>query len=221
MTWDQNKLQNIRSTVEPQHVQVANGNKVKIEGLGTVKLLTKDVHNNLYLPAFNINLLSISKITQDLNCKVIFSLNKVIFQDQESGKKIGEGFLKNRLYYLKEPINQCHVSLSPVNRDKLLHWRFGHPSNQVLNKLFSYNVDSSSCDVCKLAKQTRLSFPLSTSLSEATFELVHSDVWGPAPVYSYNYFKYFVTFIDDFSRTTWVYLLKGKNKVFLCFKDFF
>jgi transposase InsO family protein len=46
-------------------------------------------------------------------------------------------------------------------------------------------------------------------------------VWGPAPVDSYNHFKYFVTFIDDFSRTTWVYLLKGKNEVFLCFKDFF
>jgi hypothetical protein len=45
-------------------------------------------------------------------------------------------------------------------------------------------------------------------------------VWGPAPVDSYNHFKYFITFIDDFSRTTWVYLLKGKNKVFLCFKDF-
>jgi hypothetical protein len=63
-------------------------------------------------------------------------------------------------------------------------------------------------------------FPLSTSLSEVTFELVHSDVWGPAPVDSYNHFKYFITFIDDFSRTTWIYLLKGKNKVFLCFKDF-
>jgi transposase InsO family protein len=74
--------------------------------------------------------------------------------------------------------------------------------------------------VCKLAKQTILPFPLSTSLSEATFELVHSDVWGPAPVDSYNHFKYFVIFIDDFSRTTRVYLLKGKNEVFLCFKDF-
>jgi hypothetical protein len=63
MTWDQNKLKNIRSTVKPQHVLVANGNEVKIEGLGTAKLLTKDVHNILYLPAFNTNLLFVSKIT--------------------------------------------------------------------------------------------------------------------------------------------------------------
>jgi Integrase core domain len=63
-------------------------------------------------------------------------------------------------------------------------------------------------------------FPLSTSLSQVTFELVHSDVWGPALVDSYNHFKYFIIFIDDFSCTTWIYLLKGKMKFFLCFKDF-
>jgi GAG-pre-integrase domain len=158
MTWDQNKLQNIIPTVEPQHILVANRNKVQIKGLGTTKLLTKDIQNILYLPAFNSNLLSISKITRDLNCKVIFSPHEVIFQDQESGKKIGEDFFKNGLYYLKEPINKCHVSLSPINRETLLHWRFGHPSDQVLNNLFSYNLDSSNCDVCKLAKQIRLPF---------------------------------------------------------------
>jgi transposase InsO family protein len=43
---------------------------------------------------------------------------------------------------------------------------------------------------------------------------VHSDVWGLAPITSYNHFRYFVTFIDDFSRTTWVYLLSTKDEVF-------
>jgi hypothetical protein len=104
--------------------------------LGTTKFFSKDVKNILYLLDFNSNLLSISKITHDLNCKVIFSPHGVIFQDQESRKKIGEGFLKNGLYYLEEPINKCHVSLSPIDRDKLLHWRFGHPSDQVLKICF-------------------------------------------------------------------------------------
>jgi GAG-pre-integrase domain len=72
-----------------------------------------------------------------------------------SGPRIRE---EDGLYYLKEPINKCHVSLSPINRETLLHWRFGHPSDQVLNNLFSYNLDSSNCDVCKLAKQIRLPF---------------------------------------------------------------
>jgi Integrase core domain len=49
---------------------------------------------------------------------------------------------------------------------------------------------------------------------------VHSDVWGPAPITSYNNFGYYVTFIDDFSRTTWIYLLASKDEVFQRFVDF-
>jgi transposase InsO family protein len=49
---------------------------------------------------------------------------------------------------------------------------------------------------------------------------VHSNVWGPAPITSYNNFLYYVTFIDDFSRTTWVYLLTSKDEVFQRFLEF-
>jgi Integrase core domain len=221
MTWNKNKLTNITQNKDPQHVIVANGNEVQIHGYGTTKFLTKDVKNILYLPEFNSNLLSISKITQELNCNVIFSPKTVIFQDRESGKKIGEGSLENGLYYLNENTNKCHMSLSLVDRDKLLHWRFGHPSDQILNKLFYYKLDSKNCDVCKFSKQSRLPFPLSINKSAKCFDLIHSDVWGPAPIDSYNHFKYFVTFIDDFSRTTWVFLLKGKDEVFLKFLEFY
>jgi gag-polypeptide of LTR copia-type len=202
MTCDQTKLQNFKKVIDPQHVVVANGHKAQIYGIGTTLIFAKNVKNILCLPDFNSNLLSVGKITQDLNCNVIFSPKKVIFQDRVSGKMIGEGTFKNGLYYLEENMNKCFVSLSPINRDKLLHWRFGHPSDQVLNKLFCHNLDSSNCDVCKFSKQTRLPFSLSTSVSNKCFDLIHSDVWGPAPVDSYNNFKYFVTFIDDYSRTT-------------------
>jgi Integrase core domain len=63
-------------------------------------------------------------------------------------------------------------------------------------------------------------FSLSTSKTHSPFELVHSDVWGPVPLILYNRFKYFILFIDDFSRTTWLYLLRSKDKVFDCFVEF-
>ncbi|CAL9023669.1 unnamed protein product [Prunus brigantina] len=44
------------------------------------------------------------------------------------------------------------------------------------------------------------------------FELVYSDVWGPARVTSHG-FRWFVTFIDDCTRLTWVYLMKNKHDV--------
>lgn len=49
-------------------------------------------------------------------------------------------------------------------------------------------------------------------------ELIHSDVWGLAPVTSINDYKYYLVFVDDFSKFTWVYLLKFKSDVFTIFK---
>jgi transposase InsO family protein len=62
-------------------------------------------------------------------------------------------------------------------------------------------------------------FNNSTTHVSHSFELIHSDVWGPFDT-SLDGYKYFVTFIDDFSRVTWVYLLKAKSDVFSCFQDF-
>ena len=50
--------------------------------------------------------------------------------------------------------------------------------------------------------------------------LVHSDVCGPMPTLSMGGAAYFVTFIDDFSRKTWVYPLRRKDEVLSIFKRF-
>lgn len=53
------------------------------------------------------------------------------------------------------------------------------------------------------------------------FTLVHSDVWGPSPYPTSLRYHYFVTFVDDCSRMTWVYFLKNKSDVTSQFIDFF
>jgi transposase InsO family protein len=45
-------------------------------------------------------------------------------------------------------------------------------------------------------------------------QLVQSDLCGPLSSPSFSGCKYFLTFIDDFYRRTWVYLLKLKSEVF-------
>jgi len=49
---------------------------------------------------------------------------------------------------------------------------------------------------------------------------VHSDVFGRVKVPSLGKFVYYVSFIDDFSRNTWIYFLKKKSEVFDRFKEF-
>ena len=43
--------------------------------------------------------------------------------------------------------------------------------------------------------------------------LIHSDISGPMPTTSMNGSRYFLTFIDDFSRYTWVFFIKKKSEV--------
>jgi hypothetical protein len=56
--------------------------------------------------------------------------------------------------------------------------------------------------------------------SSEPLELVHFDVWGPALISSYNNYRYFVIFIDDYFRTTWLYLMKNKSEIFSHFQTF-
>ncbi|XP_069152815.1 uncharacterized protein [Solanum lycopersicum] len=49
-------------------------------------------------------------------------------------------------------------------------------------------------------------------------EMVHTDSWGPSPVSSLGGSRFYVTFIDDFSKKVWVYFLKHKSDVFATFK---
>ena len=66
---------------------------------------------------------------------------------------------------------------------------------------------------CQLAKQLTLSFNNSDSFSHASFDLIHSDIWGPSPTATVDRSKYFVIFIDDFSRYTWIYLMHNRSEL--------
>jgi hypothetical protein len=70
-----------------------------------------------------------------------------------------------------------------------------------------------------MAKSHQLPYPKSSSQSSFPLELIFSDVWGPA-CDSFGRNKYYVSFIDDYSKFTWIYLLKHKSEVFQCFHDF-
>ena len=79
---------------------------------------------------------------------------------------------------------------------------------------------SISCSVCKLAKSKTLPFPSGAHRASTCFEMIHSDVWGMSPTASHAYYKYFVTFIDEYSRFTWIYFLRSKFEVFSMFQKF-
>jgi hypothetical protein len=94
---------------------------------------------------------------------------------------------------------------------------------QVISKfslpVFSNKPDA-SCASCQQAKAHQLPFPASTSVFNRPLQLLFSDVWGPSPVISYNGNKYYVTFVDAFSRFTWLFPIQCKSDVFSVFNKF-
>ena len=76
------------------------------------------------------------------------------------------------------------------------------------------------CKHCIYGKQCRQKFKVGSHVSKGVLDYVHYDLWGPSPTISYGGAKYYVLFIDDFSRKVWVYVLKRKDNVFNTFKQF-
>lgn len=115
-----------------------------------------------------------------------------------------------------------------VNSSVLLwHYRFGHfpvhvfkhiPFLSNCNIVSSFN--SSVCEICHYARQTRVPFPISSSHCANAFDIIHCDVWGPYRHLTYDGCFSFLTIVDDFSRTTWTFLLKSKAHVFHYLKTF-
>eukprot|EP00253_Pinus_taeda_P025779 PITA_25779 len=77
-------------------------------------------------------------------------------------------------------------------------------------------------DTCKMVQGAlnRVSFPSGGKRTKHILELVHSDVFGPVKVPSLGKSVYYVSFIDDFLRNTWIFFLKKKSQVFDRFKEF-
>lgn len=77
------------------------------------------------------------------------------------------------------------------------------------------------CEGCVLGKHPREMFDISkTHIASSPLDLIHSDLMGPFPHPCINKAKNVLTFIDDFSQYTWVYLLSAKFEVFAHFEDF-
>ncbi|CAG4913470.1 unnamed protein product [Colias eurytheme] len=76
------------------------------------------------------------------------------------------------------------------------------------------------CITCQEGKQSRLPFKSQGSRSQDLLELVHSDVCGPMETQSLGKARYFVTFLDDYSKKVFVYTMFSKSEVLEKFKDF-
>lgn len=117
----------------------------------------------------------------------------------------------------------------PSKSHNLWHQRLGHPNNHTLKLVLQHcNIStinkekdiSTFCNACCIGKAHRLHSPTSHTIYTHPLQLVFSDLWGPSPTVSPLGYHYYITFVDAFSRFTWIYLLKNKSDALTVFKQF-
>ncbi|PKU63244.1 Retrovirus-related Pol polyprotein from transposon TNT 1-94 [Dendrobium catenatum] len=144
----------------------------------------------------------------------------------KSKRLLLHGPCHNGLYSVSSTKPQDLALLSIQTVPNLWHSRLGHPAAAILNRLSVNNnhihnkSHNTMCTTCQLAKSKQLYFPTSVTTTTKPFELVHSDVWGPSHTTSIQGYRYFVTFIDDYSRFCWVFPLTQKSEFFHVFVNF-
>jgi hypothetical protein len=213
-------------------VIVGNGASLPITHTGNIShspdLKLLDV---LIVPHLTKNLLSISKLTNDFPLLVTFANNFFTVQNCLTGKVVAIGRCDGGLYVLERG-NSAFIS---VLKNKSLHasydlWhaRLGHVNHSILallNKKGQLHLTSllpspKLCDTCQLAKNHRLPYTRNEHKSSNVLDLIHCDIWGPSPVKSNLGHHYYVLFIDDYSRFTWLYPLKLKSNFYDTFIQF-
>jgi hypothetical protein len=232
-------------TIQPQPFQgqesvaVGNGAGLGIEHTGSAILHSPkfpfQIRNILHCPTAATNLISIQQFCLDNNCYFILTSSHFFVKDLQTHAILLEGKSENGLYPLwlrrwssknKNPVFTAFFGLK--TSISVLHLRLGHPSFVTVNRVIkahslptsnvSFNKDQ-LCDSCLMGKSKKLPFFASKRVSTTILELVHTDLWT-SPIPSISVYKYYILFVDDFSRYTWIYPLHHKSDAFQSFVKF-
>ncbi|KAJ8626505.1 hypothetical protein MRB53_019812 [Persea americana] len=182
----------------------------------------------LLVPYLSCNLLSFAQLARDIRLLVLLTDKLVVLQEIHTRTVIGVGKQQGGVYWLQHLRSAASAMFAQtsINSATLWHCRLGHPSSSVMSSISELKLDKDSlesimpCDSCFKAKQTRLSFPLSSNKADDLFQLVHCDVWGPYSTPSFSGASYFLTIVDDYSWAVWVYFCVAKSEIALLFKNF-
>lgn len=224
----------------PLKVKLGDGYEVDAVGRGTVTMDCKlpsgrvkrcNLIEVLHVPNLSYNLFSVPATTKrgktvcfgPENCQIVHD-SKIVAVATKAGD----------LFHLNCSISnvQSHSAMALVPKPKEDNWhrRYGHLGVKNLQLLarkdlvhgFDYNPSKniSFCQACVNGKLHKSSFPTSGGQrAREPLGLVHSDVCGKISTSSLGGSVYFLTFIDDLTRYTWVYMLKSKDQVFEKFKE--
>ena len=215
MSPDSQLFSSVILTTHAPLIQTANGSHITASHTSSVCTPTLSLSDTYLIPNLTLNLISANQLCE-LGFDLWFGSSGCRVQDPRTNQVLGTSRRVGRMFELTSlhlpstltppPSHVAHTaSVFPLS---LCHLCLGHVSIQKLCSLISSGFlgqvkhDSIDCVSYQLAKQPALSFNNSDSFSHASFDLIHSDIWGPSPTATIGGSKYFVIFVNDFSRYT-------------------
>ena len=225
-----NNIQNQAAYTGQDQLYIGNGQGMEILSTGNSVLSSQHksfaLNNIHYVPAITKNLLSVHKFTLDNNVFIEFHPFFCLVKDNKTGHVLLKGTHKVGLYILHS-IHKHHAYLGEKAPTETWHNRLGHPHFRILQNTsknfelpLTHQLSHYVCDACCSSKSHKQPFNICVHKSTRPFELIYSDIWGPAPVTSHFGFQYYVIFVDDFSKYTWLFPLKNKTDVLNTFTEF-
>ncbi|KAK9941415.1 hypothetical protein M0R45_018018 [Rubus argutus] len=215
-------------------VSFGDHSTVSVMGKGDVQIRTKEdnietISNVFYIPELKSNLLSVGQLQEKGYIATIKGGACEIY-DPRRGVIAHVKMTPNRLFPLQiKSANTCFVT-TVTDPTWLWHFRYGHLNFSGLKTLSQKNMVTGLpqiippikiCEECVVGKQHREQFPKGKAWrAQRPLELIHSDICGPINPTSNGEKRYFISFIDDYSRKAWVYFLQNKSEAFRAFKSF-
>ena len=233
-----NSLQGLQDLRKPVGSEccIYSGNKMSshVEAIGTCKLVLDSgfvlsLEKTFYIPDFARNLVSVSRL---VSCGYSFKFSNSSFSISYGYEIIGCGTLSDGLFCLNlendNHYSSMHVGVKRCvvdeNSSNLWHRRLGHISIDRIKRLVHDGVlstldwtDFSTCIDCIKGKQTNKS-KKGAKRSSQLLEIIHTDICS-SDIDAYRD-KYFISFIDDYSRYMYLYLLNSKSEALDAFKIF-
>jgi hypothetical protein len=210
--------------------QVDSGQGLPIHHIGS-SVFPSSKHNFtlsniLHVPLIQKHLIYVHKFTNDNQVSVDFHPSYFYVKDLATRRVLLTEPSKNGLY--PPMLGAVKSSSSPQvffgERTSLHQW---HRCFQVVRRvlsqfglLFTSNRAPAVCFSCQQARSHNLPFPSSQSVSNNPLDLVFSDVWVPARVLSSNESRYYVSFLDNFSKFCWLYPISSKSDIHSAFLRF-
>uniref|UniRef100_A0A2N9EVF0 Integrase catalytic domain-containing protein n=1 Tax=Fagus sylvatica TaxID=28930 RepID=A0A2N9EVF0_FAGSY len=191
MSPDSQLFSSIIPTTHTPLIQTANGSHLAASHTGSVSTSTLSLSDTYLIPNLTLNLISVGQLCE-LGFDLWFGSSGCRVQDPWTNQVLGTGRRVGRMF-----------------------------------ELTSLHLPTTSTPPPSHVAHTASVFPLSlwhlrlvTLFLMPSFDLIHSDIWGPSPTATVGGSKYFVIFVDDFSRYTWIYLMHNRSELAQIYRTF-